>query len=262
MSENKPEWPEYGELVIATIEKVKEYGAYANLEEYNKQGLLHISEVSSGRVRRIRDYVKEKQKMVLKVIRINAEKGQISLSLRRVTKRERIEKNKSWKRNRKGEALLNEVAEKVGLPVSEVYQKAGLILEQKYGLYEGFEKVAKEGLEVLTKLDIPEDLAKVVAQVAEERVKIKMVKVKGVLEVRCMMPNGVKCIQDAFLGARKSHRAKDAKIEFYVIAAPRYSVEVLADDWKRAEDLFEKVCESVVTNITKAGGHGSYTRKK
>jgi translation initiation factor 2 alpha subunit (eIF-2alpha) len=77
-----------------------------------------------------------------------------------------------------------------------------------------------------------------------------------------MMPNGVKCIQDAFIGARKSHRAKDAKIEFYVIAAPKYSVEVSADDWKRAEDLFEKVCESVVTNITKAGGNGSYTRKK
>jgi translation initiation factor 2 subunit 1 len=262
MFENKPEWPEYGELVIATITKVREYGAYANLEEYNKQGLLHISEITSGRVRRIRDYVKEKQKMVLKVIRVNVEKGQINLSLRRVTKRERIEKNKSWKRNRKGEALLNEVAEKVGLPLHEVYQKAGLILEQKYGLYEGFEEVVKEGIEILTKLDISEDLAKVIAQVAEERIKIKMVKVKGVIEVRCSKPNGVKCIQDAFIDAGKSHRAKDSKIEFYVIAAPKYSVEVSADNWKRAEKLFEKVCESVVTNITKAGGHGSYTRKK
>ena len=262
MSENKPEWPEYGELVIATIEKVREYGAYANLEEYNKQGLLHISEISSGRVRRIRDYVKEKQKMVLKVIRVNVEKGQINLSLRRVTKRERIEKNKSWKRNRKGEALLNEVAEKVGLPVHEVYQKAGLILEQKYGLYEGFEEVVKEGIEILTKLDISEDLAKVIAQVAEDRIRIKMVKVRGVLEVRCMKPNGVKFIQEAFIGARKAHKAKDAKIEFCVIAAPRYRVEVSADNWKRAEELFEKVCESVVTNITKAGGQGSFIRKK
>jgi translation initiation factor 2 subunit 1 len=262
MFENKPEWPEYGELVIATITKVREYGAYANLEEYNKQGLLHISEITSGRVRRIRDYVKEKQKMVLKVIRVNVEKGQINLSLRRVTKRERIEKNKSWKRNRKGEALLNEVAEKVGLPVHEVYQKAGLILEQKYGLYEGFEEVVKEGIEILTKLDISEDLAKVIAQVAEERIKIKMVKVRGILEVRCMKPNGVKCIQAAFIGAGKSHRAKDAKIEFYVIAAPRYRVEVSADNWKRAEELFEKVCESVVNNITKAGGYGSFKREK
>jgi translation initiation factor 2 subunit 1 len=262
MSEHKPEWPEFGELVIATIEKVTEYGAYAKLEEYNKQGLLHISEISSSRVRRIRDYVKEKQKMVLKVIRVNVGKGQINLSLRRVTKRERIEKNKSWKKERKGEAILKEVAEKVGLPIQEVYQKAGLILEEKYGLYEGFEEVVKEGLEVLTELGIPEDLAKVISQVAEERIKVKMVKVRGVLEVRCSKPNGVKCIKDAFIGAGKSHRAKDVKIEFYVIAAPKYSVEVLADNWKRAEELFEKVCESVVTNIIKAGGQGSFMRKK
>ena len=262
MSEHKPEWPEYGDLVIATIEKVMDYGAYAKLEEYNKQGLLHISEIANARIRRIRDYVKENKKMVLKVIRVNVEKGQINLSLRRVTKRERIEKNKSWKKNRKGEALLNEVAEKVGLPRHEVYQKAGAILEEKYGLYEGFEEVVKEGVEVLTELDIPEDLAKVIAQVAEERIRVKMVKVRGVLEVRCSKPNGVKCIQDAFIDAGKSHRAKDAKIEFYVIATPRYKAEVSADNWKRAEDLFEKVCESVVTNITKAGGYGSFKREK
>ena len=55
---------------------------------------------------------------------------------------------------------------------------------------------------------------------------------------------------------------KDVKIEFYVIAAPRYSVEVSADNWKRAEELFERVCERVVANIIKAGGHGSFERKK
>ena len=170
MSEHKPEWPEFGELVIATIEKVMDYGAYAKLEEYNRQGLLHISEISSGRIRRIRDYVRENQKLVLKVIRVNIEKGHINLSLRRVTKRERIKKNKRWKKERKGEALLNEVAEKAGLPKHEVYQKAGAILEEKYGLYEGLEKVVKEGVEVLAELDIPEDLAKVITQVAEERI--------------------------------------------------------------------------------------------
>ena len=262
MSEHKPEWPEFGDLVIATIESVMDYGAYTNLDEYNRRGFLHISEISSLRIRNVRDFVRENQKMVLKVLRVDVEKGHIDLSLRRVTKRERIEKIKSWKKSRKGEALLHTVAEKVGLPIHEVYQKAGVILEEKYGLYEGFEKVVKEGVEVLTKLDIPEDLAKVIAQVAEERISIKMVKVRGVLEVRCMKPNGVKCIQDAFTSAKKTQEPKDAKIEFCVIAAPRYRVEVSADNWKRAEELLEKVSESVVTNINKAGGHGSFKREK
>ena len=57
MSEHKPEWPEFGDLVMATIEKVMVYGAYAKLDEYNRQGFLHVSEISNARIRRIRDYV-------------------------------------------------------------------------------------------------------------------------------------------------------------------------------------------------------------
>ncbi|MGD0645111.1 MAG: translation initiation factor IF-2 subunit alpha [Candidatus Bathyarchaeia archaeon] len=262
MSEHKPEWPESGDLVIATIESVMDYGAYANLDEYNKRGFLHISEISSARIRNVHDFVREKQKMVLKVLRVDLEKGHIDLSLRRVTKRERIEKIKAWKKDRKGEVLLRAVAEKVGLPIHEVYQKAGLILEERFGLYEGFEKVLKEGTEALTKLDIPEDIAKAFAQVAEERIHIKMVKVRGVLEIRCTKPNGVKCIQNAFIDAKKTQTAKDAKIEFCVIAAPRYSVEVSADNWKRAEELLEEVSQNVVTNITKSGGHGTFKKEK
>ena len=83
--------------------------------------------------------------MVLKVLRVDLEKGHIDLSLRRVTKRERIEKVLSWKKERKAEALLRGVAEKVGLTTDEVYEKAGAIMEEKFGLYEGFEKAAIDG---------------------------------------------------------------------------------------------------------------------
>jgi translation initiation factor 2 subunit 1 len=262
MSEHKPEWPEPGDLVIATIESVMDYGAYANLDEYNKRGFLHISEISRARIRNLHDFIRERQKIVLKVLRVELDKGHIDLSLRRVTKRERIEKIKVWKKDRKGEVLLRTVAETLGLPVDEVYQKAGVILEQNDGIYEGFEKALKEGPEALTKLGIPEDIAKAFAQIAEERIHIKLVQVKGTLEIRCMKPNGVKCIQEAFIEAKKAQKAKGAKIQFFVIAAPRYSVEVSADNWKQAGELLDEVSESVVTNITKAGGHGSFKRDK
>jgi translation initiation factor 2 alpha subunit (eIF-2alpha) len=77
-----------------------------------------------------------------------------------------------------------------------------------------------------------------------------------------MKPNGVKCIQDAFSSAKKSEKSRDSKIEFYVVAAPKYSVEVAADNWKRAEELLQKVSQTVVTNVTKAGGSGSFKREK
>jgi translation initiation factor 2 subunit 1 len=262
MAEHKPEWPEVGDLVITTIETVTDYGAYAKLDEYNKRGLLHVSEISSSWIRNLRDFVREGQKLVLKVLRVDLEKGHIDLSLRRVTKREKIEKIRSWKKDRKAEALLRGVAEKLGLSNDEVYAKAGALVEEKYGLYDGFEKAVKEGPEVLTKIGVPEDLAKAFAEVAAERIHVKMVKVKGTLEVRCMKPNGVKIIKDAFLNAKKAEKTKDAEVRFYVIAAPKYSVEVLAENYKRAEEILQKVAQSVVANVVNDGGQGTFRREK
>jgi translation initiation factor 2 subunit 1 len=258
----KPEWPEIGDLVMATVETVTDYGAYVKLDEYDKRGLLHRSEISSSWIRNIRDFVREGQKVVLKVLRVDVEKAHIDLSLRRVTKRERIEKVMSWKRERKAEALMRGVAEKTALSLEEVYSKAGNLMEEKYGLYEGFERVLKEGTEVLTKMGVPEDLAKAFAEVAEERIRLKMVKVKGLIEVRCMKPNGVKIIKDAFLNAKKAEKAKDVNVRFYVKAAPKYSIEVLAENYKRAEEVLQRVAENVVSNVVKAGGHGDFRREK
>jgi len=262
MAERKPQWPEVGDLVIATIETITTYGAYAKLDEYDKQGLLHVSEISSSWIRNTRDFVREGQKAVLKVIRVDLEKGHIDLSLRRVTKRARIEKIRQWKQDRKAEALLRGVAEKIGLPTEEVYEKAGALVEEKYGVYDGFEKVAKEGAEVLTEIGVPENLAKAFAEVAEERIRVKMVKVKGTLEIRCMTPKGVKIIKDSFLNAKKTEKTKDADVRFHVIAAPKYSVEVSAENYKRAEEVLQKVSQSVVENTVEAGGQGTFRREK
>lgn len=262
MAESKPEWPEAGDLVMATIETVADYGAYAKLDEYGKRGLLHVSEISSSWIRNIRDFVREGQKTALKVLRVDSEKGHIDLSLRRVTKRERIEKVKSWKKVRKAEALLKEIAEKAGLSTLEIYAKAGALMDEHYGLYDAFERVAKEGPGPLTKIGVPDDLAKVFAEVAAERIHVKLVKVKGTLEVRCLKPNGVNLVKDAFLKAKKAEKAKDVNIQFSVITAPKYRLEVLAENYKQAEDIFQKVSHIVVADITEVGGQGSFRREK
>jgi translation initiation factor 2 subunit 1 len=175
MAVEKQELPEAGELVIATIQSVTDYGAYAKLDEYDKQGLLHISEIASSWIRNIRDFVREGQKVVLKVLRVDAEKKHIDLSLRRVTKREKIEKMMSYKKERKADALLRSVAEKAGLSLEELYGKAATAIENEYGLYEGFENAVKEGPEVLTKIGVPEDLAKIFVEVGQERIHVSMV---------------------------------------------------------------------------------------
>ena len=114
ISLKRAEWPEVGDLVIVTVNRITDYGAYVTLDEYGKEGLLHVSEVASSWVRNIRDFVREGQKTVLKVLRVDTEKGHVDVSLRRVTKRERIDKVMFFKRERKGETLMRSAGEKDG----------------------------------------------------------------------------------------------------------------------------------------------------
>ena len=60
----KEGFPEEDELVMCTITKVQFHSVFAQLDEYDKGGMIHISEVSPGRIRNIRDFVKEGKKVV------------------------------------------------------------------------------------------------------------------------------------------------------------------------------------------------------
>src|SRR5437879_8774462 len=106
-------FPEVGDLVIATVTRVEDYGAYVKLDEYKAvEGLVHISEISTTWVRNIRDHARQGQKLVLKVLRVNPQRNKIDLSLRRVTGREKSEKMPEWKKERKAEANLKSAADK------------------------------------------------------------------------------------------------------------------------------------------------------
>lgn len=261
MAFGKREWPDVGDLVISTVRRITDYGAYVMLDEYKKEGLLHMSEVSSTWVRNIRDFVREGQKAVLKVLRVDQEKRHVDLSLRRVTKRERREKILSWKKERRAESLLRTAAEKLNIPATEVYEKAGILIEKEFGeIYEGLEKTVRDGAEVLVGLGVPKDIAATIEETAKEKIRLLMVKVKGTLELRCPKPDGAVLIRNALLNAQKVGKPHGAKVRIYVVAPPRYRIEVLAEDYKEAEKFLNKAAETAVKNITKAGGQGAFKR--
>jgi translation initiation factor 2 subunit 1 len=92
--------------------------------------------------------------------------------------------------------------------------------------------------------------------------RVPMVKVKGIVELRSMKPEGVKIIKEAFMNAKKVEKSKDVKLRFYVVAAPKYAIEVMADNYKHAEAVLQKVGENIVSHVVKAGGQGTLRREK
>ncbi len=136
MPRKAKEYPEEGEFVVATVKNIHHYGAFLKLDEYppGKEGFMHISEVASTWVKNIRDYIKEGQKIVAKVIRVDPSKGHIDLSLKRVNQQQRKAKLQEYKRAQKAENLLKMAAEKMGGKDFETaWREVWVPLEEEYG---------------------------------------------------------------------------------------------------------------------------------
>ncbi len=90
--------PDIGDLVVCTVKDVRDFGVVCSLDEYvGKEGFIHITEVSSGWIKYIRDYVREGKRIVCKVLDANPSRGRFDLSLRRVNDHQKREKLKEWK---------------------------------------------------------------------------------------------------------------------------------------------------------------------
>ncbi len=87
-----------GQLVEGTVTKLTNFGAFARLHEaddYEVEGLVHISELADRRVAHPSEVVEEGQTLTLRVIKVDAERRRIGLSLRKVDSTEYAELD--WK---------------------------------------------------------------------------------------------------------------------------------------------------------------------
>lgn len=251
----KKEYPDVGDFVIGTVETVKDYGAFVNLDEYpNKKGFIHVSEIASGWIKYIRDYVREGQKVVCQVIDINKEKGHIDLSLKRVNEHQRREKVQEWKNEQRAKKLMEIVVERSKLKenVDEIINN----LESKYGtLIAAFESAAMD--EEAFEKDNKGEWVKSFIEVAKENIEPSKVRISGYVEMTSNSRNAIDDIKAALLLVHKP----DEGITIQYTGAPRYRIVVDATDYKMAEEKLKDAANTILNYIKKHGGTGEFFRK-
>lgn len=73
-----------GDKLEGTVSRIVDFGAFVDLGGVD--GLIHISELSWGRVKKVSDVLKEGDKVTVYVLEVNKDKNKISLSLKNLEK--------------------------------------------------------------------------------------------------------------------------------------------------------------------------------
>ncbi len=224
---------EEGDIILCSVDRIVRTTVFVKIDG-NEEGTIIFSEIAPGRIRNIRDYVVPKKKIVCKVLRISPQ-GNIDLSLRRVTQKEKKEKLEEIKQEKSYVSILKSV----------IKDKADEIIkniEKKEKLFDFFEE-AKEKPKNLEKLVGKKDSVKILEILKTQ--KRKKAVVKKYIFLTTKKPDGLKLIKDLLSDL------KEIKIKY--ISAGNYTLETEADDLKAADNKLKEVIANIEEGAKKQG---------
>lgn len=248
-------YPEEKEFVLCKVTNVQYHCVMASLDEYGKEGMIHISEVSPGRIRNINDFVRVGKVIVCMVLKVDTHHNRIDLSLRRVTDNQKRNKVNLLKREQMAEKIIETVAEEKKLKVEKLYKDVIAKVFKDYDFLIYFFEDVVEGdaqLEKYIDTNLVDDFKKIIGQ----RIKPKEVEIGGVLSLENYEVDGVDIVQKALIAAEKVN--KEVTIRYK--GGGSYNVTVKAKDYKAAENILKKVIDTASKPIEKCNGVAKFDR--
>ncbi|MGE0792755.1 MAG: translation initiation factor IF-2 subunit alpha [Candidatus Woesearchaeota archaeon] len=258
MLQKKKGMPKEGDCLFCTVTKIQFHSVFVSLDEYeNKSGMIHISEISPGRIRNINEFVKEGKVVVCKVLRIDSEKGHIDLSLRRVTESQRRAKVEERKQEAIAESIIVSYAGIHKIDKLKFYNELSNILLKSYdSIYDAFEDVVEEDAS-LVEMGVEETQAKELEKLIKERIKIKEVSIEGIATIHSYEPDGVDLICSVMDKAIKISNQLSIKS----LGAGKYSITINALDYKEAETILNECVNLLESSFKKTNTEFKFERK-
>lgn len=235
MVRRRDDFPSRGELIIGTVREINPNSVFVELDEYDAEGMIHISEIAKKWVRDIRDWVSVDKKVVCKVKDVRKDKGQIDLSLKEVDDRVKNRRMQRWKRDERGEDFLEKMAGGEDKELDEIYDEIGFELQENFkDMLEPFEVAVRKGTEELEKRGLDKEWAEKIKDVGEENIKRKAEELSERFTLRVWESDGADIIKNAF-----EEVSGERNVDFKYISAPEYEMVTEARDLKEGEKTLE-----------------------
>jgi len=248
------QFPEKDELVLAVVRKILPYGAFCVLPEYNnREAFLHVSEVAPRWIKNIHEFISEGQRHVAKVHRIDREKNQVDISLKRVSEEEKKNKLTQVSFEKRAQKLL-EVAI-TGTKTKAGFEEVKKRIEDEYGdLYSCLKEASEQGEAAFEGIDIPKALKTELVDVAKKNIKKQVVTVGGIVKLTCYGGDGVGKIKELFSLCPE-------EVSVVYLGAPKYKLSIVSEDYKSGEKKLSSVVEEFESFAHKNNCSFSFERK-
>jgi translation initiation factor 2 subunit 1 len=223
-------FPEVGDLVLCTVEKILGTTVFVKLEEFGLIGVIGTYEISPGRIRNIRDYVVINKKIICLILRVDKEREHIDLSLRRVSQKDQRELLNKYGKEKAMAAIIESVAKD---KKDEIIKS----IKKEYRFISEFLQEAVENPEILKKFDL-EKYSEKLLEIMRERLKTKNVKIKAKFSLSSLSSNGASLI-------KKALDINEKGIEIFYLSAPLYSINIESTNFKEANRKLAAIIEKI-----------------
>lgn len=257
------EFPERKEKVITKIKKILDYGAIVELLEYpHLEGFVHISNIASGWIKNIRNFVKEGQIKVAEVLVVNPEKRNVELSFRSISSADEREKLEQFKQFKRAKSLIEIIANNRKENFETVWSEIAdpLILEHAT-IGKAFTKIALEGESAAS--GVPKKWLPDLLEIIEKNVPVSEKVIMAILTLSSYDSYGVDKIKKVLEEATSAVKTgKDLKFELSYVGSGRYDVRAKALSFKKAENAIKQFQESISQLMKKNSIQGEFKRKE
>jgi len=236
---NKEGFPDKGELVLCTVTRLLPHAAFVKLDEYGKEGMVSLSEVSLKGVRDIKEVLSVNKSLVCKVLDVDEVKGDIDLSLKRVKQSESSKKLNDSRLETRIYKMIEYACKSAKADIKKVVLE---LLKEFDSLVNLYDELKLNGAGLLEKSALPINVKSALEKQFTELLEQIKVSVTKVVSLSSDKSDGLLSIKELVKDFNKN---PEVSVSVKYLGAPNYMVVVRARNYKLAESAFNKAYEFI-----------------
>lgn len=246
----KDGYPEINEIVLCKVTKIYGNTTFVHLPEYEKEGVLTISEIAPGRIRNLREHVVEEKEIVCKVLRVDAKLNRIDVSLRRVPIQVMKEKLEVIKKEEYSDRIYGDVAKELNITKDELFEKTyEPIFEDYETVFEALYEIMLDNTKVEMFTNLSDAEKQIFVKAINDRIKPEEVIFREKFTLISTDSEGAELIKSTIKNSLEPLNYK--KFEIVYLAAGKFGITIKHEDMRSADKLFKVFKENLIKESKK-----------